>query len=260
MVSSWVAVGFGAVLLVGVGATTPGLFALARRHAWQVSTVLGLFVVGACTGPCDGIYNTEANYVPSNPPYNGYKVFLSSPRHADSGSRGECGWEENVNGRKWNEAAASADGYAKGLMKRGYRVQVSRNTRDNGYTANWQLANNFGSNVTIVTHTNAATPCPASPSYTYIATKTGNANSHALRDTMLADVAPNLPHVTSPLTVDRDLDELKYGVAAYRVYMEIFFHTNQAAVNWFQANNGLNIWNQAWQYGWAVDDCLGYPR
>lgn len=35
---------------------------------------------------------TSADYASVSNPWNGKKVYLSSPRHSDSGSRGECGW------------------------------------------------------------------------------------------------------------------------------------------------------------------------
>lgn len=45
-----------------------------------------------------------------------------------------------------------------------------------------------------------------------------------------------------------------------RVYVELFFHDNQAAVDWFQAGGGSgNGVNNSWNYGYAVDAHLGYP-
>ncbi|MGH9290197.1 MAG: hypothetical protein ACRD0V_18200 [Acidimicrobiales bacterium] len=67
------------------------------------------------------------------------RVYLSSPRHASSGSRGECGWEENVNGRTANMWAATADTSSyQGLAGRDYLVYVSANARDDGYLLNRQ--------------------------------------------------------------------------------------------------------------------------
>lgn len=93
-----------------------------------------------------GIKDRNDKFIPNDgdQAFNGFKVFLSSPRHRGSGSKGECrnpGREENVNGRKFNWEAANG-GYYKLEWKghkyplanvhgRGYKVLVSKNLRDN---------------------------------------------------------------------------------------------------------------------------------
>lgn len=73
---------------------------------------------------------------------NGRRVSLSSPRHTDSGSRGECmnpGRQENENGRGFNWRAAngnyvgttySTTNRSRNLHARGYYVLVGPNTKD----------------------------------------------------------------------------------------------------------------------------------
>lgn len=88
---------------------------------------------------------------------NGWRVYLSSPRHADSRFRGECGWEENINGRHWNYNATHANGAGDGgLMKRGYSVTLSANDRVDGAWININSSNKWGAHAHIVAHTNAA--------------------------------------------------------------------------------------------------------
>ena len=94
---------------------------------------------------------------------NEKKVYLSAPRHSDSGSRGELGWEENINGRHWHYYAATGNyigGHfssspSRNLRARGYAVKVSANARDDGYIASRKASNNWGATVHITTHTNA---------------------------------------------------------------------------------------------------------
>lgn len=58
------------------------------------------------------------------------------------------------------------------------------------------------------------------------------------------------------------LDECLFANAVNRAYVELFFHDNQSAVNWFQGSGseGSGGVNESWRYGWAVDGQLGYPR
>jgi hypothetical protein len=48
----------------------------------------------------------------------------------------------------------------------------------------------------------------------------------------------------------------------HRAYVELFFHTNLSAVNWFQGDGveGHGGVTESWRYGTAVDNRLGYPR
>lgn len=189
------------------------------------------------------------------------KVYLSSPRHASSGSRGECGWEENINGRHWNwYAAHTNNGGAGSLLNRGYAVTVSANARDNGAVTNKNSSNNWGADVHIVTHTNASNGCPSSPQYVLVMYRSGNANSTGLRTQLLALLDPVIPGGQNTWDCD-GLIECNSVLAPHRAYVELFFHDNQAAVDWFQAGGGGGAGvNNTWRYGYAVDERLGYPR
>jgi hypothetical protein len=91
---------------------------------------------------------------------HGTRVYLSSPRHSSSGSRGECGWEENVNGRTANMWAATADTSTdQGLAGRNYLAYVSANAKDNGFLQNREESNNLGAQVHVPVHTNANVGC-----------------------------------------------------------------------------------------------------
>jgi len=82
--------------------------------------------------------------------FNGHRVYLSSPTHTNSGSRGELGWEENINGRHWNVYAANGN-YVSGKIS----TSVSQNDRNGAFLTNRQNSDNWGADVHIVTHTNA---------------------------------------------------------------------------------------------------------
>lgn len=98
---------------------------------------------------------------PGDEASNGIQVFLSSPRHADSGTKGECepGYQENINGRRWNIFAANRDD-TNNMHRRGYTVRVSKNIKDNGFLANSENSRNWGSDIHIITHTDGFRRCP----------------------------------------------------------------------------------------------------
>jgi hypothetical protein len=78
-----------------------------RRHVVGIALVsVVLLTAGTCKPPPHGISDVSETFESRDVPWNGVKVYLSSPRHASSGDRGECGWEENVNGRIFNLYAA----------------------------------------------------------------------------------------------------------------------------------------------------------
>lgn len=147
-----------------------------RRHGSQRLVGTAVAHDDGSTGPI-GIYSTTDYISPSgsrDQSYNGYRVFLSSPRHSDSRYRGEClppnyqGYEENGNGRKFNWYAANGnyrgwdyvpDSVGRNLHWRGYQVAVSANVRDDGYIANRTLSRNWGSHAHIVSHSNASSGC-----------------------------------------------------------------------------------------------------
>lgn len=255
----------GAVLLIGpsvlrwAGVVRPRH----RRSRWLLAYIgAGVAVamgVATVMASHTTIVSYDVAYEPSS--WNGYKVYLSSPRHASSGSRGECGWEENKNGRHWNVwAAAFNTGGAGSLLSRGYRVTVSANARDDGATTNKNSSNNWGANVHIVTHTNASNGCSSSAQYLLVMYRTGVANSTALRTELLDLLNPVLPGGQNSWNCDTFI-ECNSVSASHRAYVELFFHDNQASVDWYQAGGGEGTGvTNSWRYGYAVDRRLGYPR
>lgn len=195
-------------------------------------------------------------------PSNGYRVYLSSPRHGSSGGRGECGWEENRNGRNWNWFAHVIDnGGAGSLLARHYDTIVGSNARDDGFISNKDRSNNWGADVHIVTHTNADNPCNDSSQYLLVMYRSGNANSTGLRTHLINELNPVVPGGSNTWDCD-GLVECNSVTAPHRAYVELFFHTNQAAVDWYQAGgshgNGAGV--NTWRVGYALDLHLGYPR
>jgi hypothetical protein len=197
---------------------------------------------------------------------NGTRVYLSSPRHSTSGSRGECGWEENVNGRTANMWAATADTPSDtGLAGRNYLVYVSANARDNGFLQNREESNNLGAQVHVPTHTNANVGCGDNAQYVLVMFKQGDANSSGLRDQLLATLDPVVPGGRNSWNCFGVLAECSAN-AQHMAYVELFFHTNKAAADWFMGpHDGKCAQGCGWQAGGkaladAIDDHLGNPR
>lgn len=202
---------------------------------------------------------STTNYYSADSPWNGYKVYLSAPRHSDSRSRGECGWEENINGRHWNYYAGVVNtGGSGGFKQRHYKVAVSANARDNGWRINRDQSNNWGANVHLVTHTNANVGCGDSAQYLLVMFRSGNNRSKYLRNHLIEKLNPVVPGGKNTWDCDH-LGEC-YAQAGHKAYVELFFHTNRNAVNWYQSGNYGIAANESWRYGYAVDDHLGYPR
>jgi hypothetical protein len=194
------------------------------------------------------------------------RVYLSSPRHASSGSRGECGWEENVNGRTTNMWAATGDTPSyKGLAGRNYLVYVSANAKDNGFLQNREESNNVGAEVHVVTHTNANVGCGDAAQYLLVMFKEGDANSVALKDQLVAKLDPVVPGHMNSWNCFGTLAECSAN-APHVAYLELFFHTNKAATDWFMGpHDGKCDQGCGWQAAGkgiadAIDDHLGNPR
>lgn len=236
-----------------------------RRHVVGIALVsVVLLTAGTCKPPPHGISDVAETFEPRGVPWNGVKVYLSSPRHASSGDRGECGWEENVNGRIFNLYAADLnDSEALGtLTTRGYEARVSPNSRDDGWRLNRDESNNWGANVHIVTHTNAFEACGNAAQYLLVMFKSADANSIDLKDNLLQQLDPQVPGGQNSWNCD-NLGECGAN-AAHIAYIELFFHTNQAATDWFigpgsdpQAAGGMDA---SPYLGVALDEHLGYPR
>jgi hypothetical protein len=82
----------------------------------------------------------------------------------------------------------------------------------------------------------------------------------ALKNELLLDLDPATPGGKNSWACG--LPECVNPWAWYRAYVELFFHTNTDAKNWFQGSGaeGAGGVNESWRYGMAVDILLGYPR
>lgn len=253
-----------------------------RRNRWQITRItilVALFTV-ILTGTTSASHTTiTSNDISFNNfgTFNGYRIYLSSPRHRDSRSRGECGWEENINGRHLGYYAATGNYYngqyqptnsLRNLRSRGYKVVVSANARDDNYAQNINRSDNYGADIHLVTHTNATgSGCPEDPQYYLAMWRDGSpATGKVLAQTFASKVGPTVPGADNSGTdvhySGRALSELVNPDAAYRVYTEAFFHTNENAVdNWMEQGGGVGkgVKHGSWRYGWAIDVYLGYP-
>lgn len=165
-----------------------------------LAVLVGFMIPGAAIAE-HRIVDNDIFYSNSN--WNGIRVFLSSPRHDDSGGKvksgndRECknpGWEENVSGRYWNFWATNTNYYAeqydsqnkyRNLRSRGYKVGISRNDGRPpkvGATANRNASNNWDADVHLVTHTNSHEDgCPSSPRYLLLMYRPGDGHGVSLR-------------------------------------------------------------------------------
>jgi hypothetical protein len=254
----------GALGIIGVDARPP------RREGRRVARAAVLLVgfgllLGAChKSPYPEITAETKTF--GGETGHGTRVYLSSPRHSSSGSRGECGWEENVNGRTANMWAATADTSSyQGLAGRNYLVYVSANAKDNGFLQNREESNNLGAQVHVPVHTNANVGCGDSAQYVLVMFKEGDANSTGLRDQLLATLDPVVPGGRNTWNCFGVLAECS-AAASHVAYVELFFHTNKAASDWFMgSHDGKCTQGCGWQAGGkgladAIDDHLGNPR
>lgn len=221
-----------------------------------------LLTAGTCKQPPHHISDVSETFEPRGVAWNGVKVYLSSPRHASSGQRGECGWQENVNGRIFNLYAADLNDSGDTLSSRGYQTRVSPNSRDDGWRLNRDESNNWGADVHIVTHTNAYVGCDNSAQYLLVMYKTGDANSIGLKDRLLGRLDPVVPGGQNSWNCD-NLGECAAD-APHIAYIELFFHTNQAAADWFMGpredEQATGAMEASPQLGLALDEHLGQPR
>lgn len=215
-----------------------------------------------------GIVDRGDTFAPTgayDDPFNGFKVFLSSPRHADSGNRGECmnpGRQENVNGRQFGWRAGNGNFYdgakqptwsIRNLHGRGYKVFLSRNSKDNGYLLNRDKSRNWGSTVHIITHTNAAGGCDSNASYLLAIWNQDN-------DRRLARKLGSILNENVPGSYQNwqstGLAELSTNATRGDAYIELQFHDNQATQSWLYDKAHKQA---AYMYGLALDDRFGYP-
>ena len=200
----------------------------------------------------------------------GIRVYLSSARHRESGSKGECrdpGRPENINSRRWNWYAANGEYVEyvvapyvtqkeRNLHARGYRTMVSPNTKDNNYLENRTESRNWGSDIHIVTHTNGVDGCNQPVEY-FVSLWEDNADNRDDKNLALALTEhvggpPPGPRYTQQRTNLAELEtDRRWGDA----YVEIAFHDNQNSQTWIRNRSEF----QAWRYGLAVDEYLNYP-
>lgn len=214
-----------------------------------------------------GITSVTDYFYPSgsyDDPYNGVRVYLSSPRHSNSGSRGECmnpGRQENENGRGFNWRAANgnyigttydATSHGRNLHARGYYVAVSPNSKDDGFIANRTASQNWGSDIHIITHTNAGKNCPDTSNY--LLTIYEHSNDHTLAEQLGLTLDYYVPGPRS-IWQRTDLSELETNATYGDAYVELQFHSNQTTQSWLYSH----AHEAAWRYGTAVDIRLAYP-
>jgi hypothetical protein len=248
---------------VGTGTTGAGRRVRRRRGIAGLAVVsIGLLTAGTCKPAPHPISTVSETFEPRGVAWNGVRVYLSSPRHASSGQRGECGWEENVNGRIFNLYAADLNESGETLTTRGYEARVSPNSRDDGWRLNRDESDNWGADVHIVTHTNAYVGCDNAAQYLLVMYKSGDANSAGLTDDLLQQLDPQVPGGRNSWNCD-NLGECA-AAAPHIAYIELFFHTNQAASDWFvgplddpEASGAIDA---SPALGAAVDAHLGHPR
>jgi hypothetical protein len=217
----------------------------------------------------------DATFGARTSPDNGKRVYLSSPRHDDSGDKGELGWDENINGRHWNYYAATGNwqnggwnsGPFRSIRDRGYRVKVSANSeipvQQEGWRINRDASDNWGADVHLVTHTNGG---GGDYFLVMVDDATNTALDRDLRaklDLYVGDKVPGPDKSktdNSPYSNNKNLGELRAD-APYNVYVEIIFHDTQSMVDWFGSGNnwGQSVKFDAWRYGLAIDKSLGYP-
>lgn len=212
-------------------------------------------------------------------PDNGYRVFLSAPRHTSSGSKGECsnGFEENVNGRYHNTAAGSGGYYfetsstdtGRSLIGRGYKVFLGRNPRDDGIDdeagENTYLSDQWGADVHIATHSNAPDNCTATAT-NYFLVMYSNRNGHnsglasKIRDRYAyQDKHPGTDYKlwNESSSNPGSLYEAGNPRAPETAYIELAHHTSTVGQE-YMYSGGLG-YKMGWRMGWGVDVRLSYP-
>ena len=246
-----------------------------RHHTAKIVAAMLILGLGLAIGP--GAHATHTAIISSDYEYrpiggdNLHKVYLSSPRHSDSGSRGELGWEENINGRHWNYYAAagnykdgvSSSSSTRSIRARGYHVKVSANSRDGGYMRNKTASDNWGADVHLVTHTNAGR---GNYMLIMVDDETATSADRELRSQLDSRLGYQVPGTevlatdNSGYTNERNLAELRAD-AEYNVYVELVFHDNQDHVDWLGSGDdwGRSVKHHAWRYGYAIDEALSYP-
>lgn len=258
--------------------TARGWYLVAIALAWTAG-----YLIGPSAAEASHTTITSQDSTFSASPFNGYRVYLSSPTHTNSGGRGEIGWEENINGRHWNYYAAQGNYVnevwsswsGRNIIARGFHATVSENSRNAQFMAHVDRANAWGADVYVTTHTNC---CGGE----YLLIMRDDSTSTSLDRKLQEDLyyyvgdyvaasgrlgvpgnnAPIADSIDdSPYTSGRDLGELgSANDAPYNVYSELIFHTSRTQVNWFgSGSNWKEVTNSTWRYGAGIDRALGWP-
>lgn len=131
---------------------------------------------------------------------------------------------------------------------------VGPNPKDGNITANRTHAQNWGADITVITHSNAG-----SPSNPYNLVMRDSAQDQLLATQVSASLGLGVP---GPDNVGSDnayagvnLYELRGNATYGDAYVELQFHSVQSSQTWMhnQAHTA------AWRYGLGVDSFLGYP-
>jgi hypothetical protein len=241
-----------------------------HRKRWRPGAAASCAAVAGATALGLGVSTPSAHadveYAPHGA-WNGYRVYLSPATHASSGSRGECGLEENVNG--WLAANNSAEGAFQGdhqnFRYRGYKVRIGTGTVASAI-AN---SNSWGSDVHIPLHSNARSEGCGNTNRAVHGTwaiHEGNLFDQLLGqdvvqwvgeyDGGLGQRSPGtndlLCHTQGCTSFD-SLGEIREtdGVSSY---VEVEFHSWNWGADYLAA---ANRWS--WRLAAAVDDFLDYP-
>lgn len=208
----------------------------------------------------------DVEYTPHGA-WNGYRIYLSPATHPDSGSRGECYLDENVNG--WLAANNSADaGFQsdhQNFRYRGYKVRIGTGT----YMSAVANSNSWGADVHIPLHSNAtAEPCSTTTvgHHGTWGIHQGNLFDELLvqrlrfwvgtYDGGLGQRSPGTNDITCRTSNCTNYDSLLEiaGTDGVSGYTEIEFHTWNRGANYL-----ANADRWSWRIAAAVDDFLDYP-
>jgi hypothetical protein len=131
---------------------------------------------------------------------------------------------------------------------------VSPNSRDGGFIENRTHAQNWGAEITIITHSNAGKP--ANP---YNLVMWDSATDKVIAQKISANLGPLVP---GPDNIGEDqtwsgveLAELKGNAPHGDAYVELQFHDVQSSQGWMYNNSPY----AAYVYGLSVDQVLGFP-
>jgi hypothetical protein len=216
--------------------------------------------------------------------WNGKKVYLSPATHSDSGSRGECLFDENDNGYFASYHATNGSYYqdvsnptspGRNLRIRGYNVRIGRDSN----AVKIANSNAWAATVHIPVHSNARVGAQLNPtlaqcnSRSPLGTKvmwvsSGGKSLSQQFVQWIGEEAGSFGPLRSPGTGDIDCDDKVANPCtsilnlaeltqtnAVASYVELEYHDNTVGAAWMRYD--YNKW--AWRFGPAIDVYLGYP-